>query len=113
MNEIQWLDGATLEKASKSRYDRRILGKSYKYFTKWLNQSVSKKQSYALILSNQAVLIGSEFSVMKAWKQGYKEYRIDEMIPTDLKIGIPYGHYKSGAHLDVTITTLEKLIERN
>lgn len=57
-----------------------------------------QQQKYLLLLSNQIVIIGGEWEVMKMWRKYYHDKSIHELLPTT-------------ARLNSGVTGLTKLLE--
>lgn len=89
----------------KSKYD--FIDTSLKVDRKLL-QGTGATQKYFILLSDQTVLIGAEFDIMRAWKSHYRGKQIEEMAPTNTNM---QGISEIGGK--VVITNLSKFIEQN
>lgn len=88
------------------------------------NKKLTRKQKpaskYLLLLTNQTVIIGYEFDVMRVYRKKFSDKKVDDMRPTkkrvDTENGFGYRYYnregESFINLQgpVFITTLSDLI---
>lgn len=91
------------------------------------NRKLKRKNpsgKYILLLTNQIVIIGFEFDVMRVYRAKFSDKKVDDMLPTKKNIHIDnigyqyYNHTCEGSKIlnlqgPVFITTLSDFIESN